>query len=488
VFFITVLIISGLSLFNLLKQNGDWQRMLHLNREIVPKPHLPVAHGNVIQRDELHHDGALYFIPMGRQVLSAQSLAEYYDKKFGINIHVLPPVPLDPSACLPARNQCVAEEMVLAAEGTYPQIAADPDAVLFILTDEDLYSRMLRWNFTYSYRHQRFAVVSTHRMEPSFWGDPPGNGVMLANIHQILTDHIAQLYFHVPRSYDPTSVMYWPLTPNGGRDDLFESDLHSEESANGRKGDGWPCVSFTYSYDTARITPWPRFVHDCYEDVNPRSTGQETFQVQLAHGQFVQRSVDIQLGSTPPIDFRRSYLSRYLEPMAFGLGANHKYNTWLISDGPSKLSFIDIVHEDGMRNYLKRVSSGAGFSSNVVFEDRTDPFQLYGARMTWDQGHFKLLARDGSWWTYLPCDDSRCFWTGFEDANKNGLRFERGGNLALQSLKGWIFLPILTPGSLKAETPGGIVSLTNTTRPDISRAFTATTGERNSIRMTPVIT
>jgi YD repeat-containing protein len=305
---------------------------------------------------------------------------------------------------------------------------------MFILTDEDLYSRMLGWDFTYSYHHQRFAVVSTHRMDPSFWGDPPGDGVMLANTHQMLTDHIAELYFHVPRNYDPTSLMYWPLTPNGGRDDLFESDLHSEESANGRKGDGYPCLSFTYSYDSGVITPWPGFVHDCYEDLNPRSANQETFQIELAHGQLVQRSLDLKLDSKPPIDFRRSYLSRYIEPMAFGLGANHKYNNWLISDGPSKLSYIDIIHEDGMRNYLRRVSPGVGFSSDVVFEDRDDPFELYGARMTWDHDHFKFLAHDGSWWTYLPCGDNRCFWIGFDDANKNSLKFERDSHLALQRL------------------------------------------------------
>ena len=393
-----------------------------------------MAHGNIFQPNELQHRGTLYFAPMGKQAISAQSLAEYYDKKFEINIDVLPPVPLDPSACAPERKQCVAEEMILAAKRAYPKIAADPDAVLFILTDEDIYSRTLGWNFTYSYHHPRFAVVSTHRMDPSFWGDAAGDGVMLANTHQMLTDQIAQVYFHVSRSFDPTSVMFWPLTPNGGGDDLFESDLHSEESANGRKGDGWPCLSFTYSYDTGEITPWPRFVHDCYEDLNPRSTHEETFQVELAYGQFVQRSLDLKLDSTPPIDFRRSYLSQYLQPMPFGLGANHKYNSWLISDGPSKLSFIDIVHEDGMRNHLRRVSAGVGFSSKVVFEDRDDALELYGARMTWDKDHFKLLAHDGSWWTYLPCGDSRCFWIGFEDANNNTLRFDRDNRLALQRL------------------------------------------------------
>jgi YD repeat-containing protein len=191
---------------------------------------------------------------------------------------------------------------------------------------------------------------------------------------------------------------------------------------------------FQLFIQSGQTTPWPRFVHSCYEDANPHSTQQETFQVQLAHGQFVQRSLDFYLDANPMIDFRRSYLSQYLQPMAFGLGANHKYNAWLLSDGPSKLSYIDIIHEDGDRDHLRRISWGTGFSSGVVFEDKNDPIELYGARMTWDRDHFKLLARDGLWWTYLPCSDSRCFWTGFEDADKNALRFDRDAHLALQRL------------------------------------------------------
>ena len=434
VFFITILIISAVAVFNLVKKAGGWQSLLQAGRRSHRRVGVAVVHGNIIHASDLVHSGALYFVPMGRQVISAQSLAEYYAKKFEIEINVLAQVPLDASACQPDRQQCTAEEMILAAKRAYPTIAADPDAVMFILTDEDLYSRSLGWDFTYSYHCPRFAVVSTHRMDPAFWGDPPSDDGRLANTHQILTDHIAELYFHIPRSYDPSSLMYWPLTPNGGKDDLFESDLHSEESVNGRRGDGYPCLSFSYSYNSGTITPWPRFVHDCYEDADPRSPQQETFQVELAHGQLVQRSLDLRLESTPPIEFRRSYLSQYLQPMAFGLGGNHKYNTWLISDGPSKLSFIDIIHEDGMRDHFRRTSAGIGFSSRVEFEDRDDPLELYGARMTWDADHFKLTGRDGSWWTYLPCGDNRCFWTGFEDTDKKALRFERDAHLALLRL------------------------------------------------------
>jgi YD repeat-containing protein len=372
---------------------------------------------------------------MGRQAISLQSLADYYDKKFEIDVSVLHEVPLGPGACLPTRNQCVAEEMILATKRAYPKIAADPDATIIILTDEDLYSRSLGWNWTYSfYCNYRFGVISTRRLDPNFWHDPPNDAWRLASGHQYLTSYIAYLYFHVPRSYDPTSIMYQPLTPNGGPDNLYESDLHSEETANGRRGKGWPCPTFTYSYDSGEVTPSRELVNDCYADASPRSTEQATFQIELAHGQFVQRNLDFKLDSKPPISFRRAYLSQYLRPMALGWGWNHSYNTWLYSDGPSKLSFIDVIHEDGIRNHLTRVAGGAGFSPNAAFEDRSDTLELYSAGMTWDAGHFKLTARDNSSWTYLPCGDGRCFWIGFEDAEKKSIRFERDKNLALRAL------------------------------------------------------
>jgi YD repeat-containing protein len=263
--------------------------------------------------------------------------------------------------------------------------------------------------------------------------------------------------------------MYQPLTPNGGPDNLYESDLHSEESANGRRGKGWPCLTFTYAYDSGEITPSQELVNDCYEDASPRSTEQASFQIELAHGQFVQRNLDLQLDSKPPIAFRRSYLSQYIRPMALGLGWNHSYNTWLYSDDPSKLTFIDVIHEDGIRNHLRRVSSGVGFSPNVAFEDRSDALELYGARMTWDAGHSKLSARDGSSWTYLPCSDGRCFWTGFEDAEKKTIRFDRDKNLALHGL---------------IPTEGGSVSLLSDSHARVTRA-TIESGRKTSYEYDP---
>jgi YD repeat-containing protein len=419
--------------FYFLAHSGFFVRLLARFDQRRPPGGVPVEHGGLVRPDELEKYGKLYFIPMGRQAIPVQSLADYYRGKFNLEITILPEAPLEAGDCVPPRRKCIAEEMILTMKRTYPGLARDPDSVMIILTDEDLFPRSLGWDFTYSFHAgYRFGIVSTRRTDPAFWGDPPNDAERLAGTRQMLTKYIALMYLHVPISYDPSSVMYQPLTPNGGPDDLYESDIHSEESANGLRGSGWPCLRFIYSYETGELHPYSPSATDCRSLPQLRATGEEAFETELGLGQFVEHAMDFQLNSTPSIEFRRAYLSQYVDATALGFGGNHNYNTWLYSDGAAKLSFMDIIHEDGARDHLERLSPGQGFSSSVVFESHDDAEEIYGARLTWDSGRFKLQFRDGSWSTYLPCADGRCYWTGYQDAKGNSLHIVRAANLDLE--------------------------------------------------------
>src|SRR5437879_8158297 len=54
-----------------------------------------VVHGGVVRPEELEGHGHLYFVSIGRQAIPVDSLADYYRKKFNIEITVLPEVPLE---------------------------------------------------------------------------------------------------------------------------------------------------------------------------------------------------------------------------------------------------------------------------------------------------------------------------------------------------------------------------------------------------------
>jgi len=394
----------------------------------------PVEHGGIASPKDLHADGKLYFVPMGSQAISVESLADYYRQRFGIQIAILPPVPLNRSSCVPERKQCIAEEMLLDIQRHYPKVAADPDSVLIMLTDEDVFPRAYGWDFTYSLHiGNRLGMVSTRRMDPAFWGDPPDEKKKLASTKQMLTKYIAMMYFHVPISYDPTSIMYHPLTPNGGADDLYESDIHSEQSANGFRGSGWPCISFQYSYQTGKLKAQPG-LSDCRDQDEPISTNEEMFQVQLGRGNFLDRTLDVELQSNPAIKVHRAYSSDFLKPLAFGVGTSHNYDSYLNADRDGKLSYIDVVREDANRFRLRRITPGVGFSSSAIYQDLDDLGEEYGARMTWESTHFKLQYRDGAWSTYLACSDYKCFWIGYQDAKGNALQFDRDRQYGLHSL------------------------------------------------------
>lgn len=395
----------------------------------------PVEHGAVADPGELHGHGKLYFVPVGRQAIFVRSLAEYYANKFGIQVYMLPEVKLAPSACVPERNQCIAEEVMAAMETAYPEIARNPESVMIALTDEDIFPLELGWEFTYSLHSARVGVVSTRRMDPAFWGDPQDPALRLANTRQMLTKYIAMQYFHLPESFDPSSVMFSPLTPNGGPDDIYESDLHPEASANGRRGTPFPCLFFSYSYKTHEVKADESVLSNCQHENFVGTTDEENFDTNLSWGTVTQRTMDLRLNSAPAIEFKRGYVSAYQRPLplALGWGTNYSYNSWLSSDGP-EVKYIHINHEDGAINNLDRVVPGRGFDLSTIFESKDNP--MYGARLRSEGNLYKLQYRDGAWSTFLPCNGgtTQCYWTGYQDAKGNSLRFERGPHQELLQL------------------------------------------------------
>lgn len=437
---LALIVQRGIAAYRQVQANRPAQETSAAAHNAAPLPqvrttHFAVEHGRIANPEELHGHGKLYFVPVGRQAIFVRSLAEYYANKFGIQVYILPEVKLAPSACVPERNQCLADEVMAAMETAYPEIARNPESVMIGLTDEDIFPKP-GWEFTYSWHSTRIGVVSTRRMDPAFWGGPQDPALRLASTKQMLTKYIALEYFHLPESLDPNSVLFSPLTPNGGSDDLYESDLHSEASANGRRGNPSPCLFFSYSYKTHEARAEESVLSDCEYENFVGTPDEESFDTNLGWGSLIQRAMDLRLNSAPTIEFKRGYISAYNPPTAFALGwgTNHSYNSSLSSDGVAALTYIHIDHEDGATDYLDRVTPGRGFDASAIYESKHDP--MYGARLMWERNHYKLQYRDGAWSTFLACDGgaSQCYWTGYQDAKGHSLRFDRGRHLELLQL------------------------------------------------------
>jgi YD repeat-containing protein len=417
---------SGLVLYRMVQAKSVTQTRTGTEKKEPPsQENQAVEHGDVASPEELHAHGNLYFVAIGRQAIPVESLADYYRQKFQIKITVLPALELSPSACVPERHQCIAEEIMAAMVSAYPEIARNPASAMIALTDEDIFPRQFDWDFTYSLHSSRIGVVSSRRMDPAFWGKPPDENYQLAATKQMLTKYIALEYFHLAESHDPTSVMVSPLTPDGGADDIYESDVHPEASANGQRIGQSPCLTFKYSYKTHQLTAEQPLLSDCEYRNAVSTTDEEIFESSLAVGQLMQRSMDIELNSTPAIVVKRGYNSSWATwSAAFGWGSTHSYNSWLASDGESSLSFMNIGHEDGFFEHFDRVPAGRGFDPNAVYENHDD---IYRSRLMWDKNYYKVQYHNGDVARYLPCTGSAlCYLFGYQDAKGNSLTFDRG--------------------------------------------------------------
>jgi YD repeat-containing protein len=433
-------LIAGLAILALLASyglhsNSDlWRRLV--DRFDQASRGYAVVHGGVAKPDELVAHGKLYFVPMGRQAFPVEALATYYRDKFKIEVTVLPEAAISPTSYDGRRKQYIAEEMILDMKRTHPRISRAADSIMIILTDEDIYPRAFGWRFTYSYHTwYKFAVVSSHRSDPAFWNwfKHRNPAVQLASTKQMLTKYVAMLYFHVPISFDTTSVMYQPLTPDGGSDDLYESDLHSEETPEGFRGSGMPCLIYSYSYATGEMRHLAPSIEECTHRPAPSSPDDEIFWTYLNSGELFETAMDFQLESAPPIEFRRVYRSKYHLPWALGLSINHNYNTWLSSEGGTTCSYIDIVREDDNSDRLDCTAPGSVFSPGVAFVNHQNDQELHGARLDWEAGHYRLQYRDGAWSTFVS-DERRCYWNGYQDATGHLLSFDRDASLDLRRL------------------------------------------------------
>lgn len=152
----------------------------------------------------------LYFIPLGNfSSGTLNKLITYYQQKPGVKAIPTQAVPLALSVMDKRRQQLVAEEVIELMKLRYPELAADPNAILIGLTDEDMYIRDKTWRFAYSYRIDgRFAVVSSARMNPVNLGESANNALFDSRMRKMVLKNIGLLYYLLPANSDPKSVLY----------------------------------------------------------------------------------------------------------------------------------------------------------------------------------------------------------------------------------------------------------------------------------------
>ena len=122
-------------------------------------------------------------------------------------------LPLDESVVDNRRRQLVAEALIALMRREYPREAEDGSAILVGITAHDLYiAGYTKWRWAFSYRMgERFAVVSTARMDDAAWGGAPDAQRLEARLRKMVTRNLGILYFGLDQTSDRRSVMFGPI-------------------------------------------------------------------------------------------------------------------------------------------------------------------------------------------------------------------------------------------------------------------------------------
>ena len=156
----------------------------------------------------------IVFVPLGSFPAEvAGTLRDHYAQRYGLDIELADPLEIPSSAWDEDRGQLMGEALVQAL-AVSDVGRADQEAVVIGLTDEDLYYLgRPDWRYAFGVRGGTIGVVSSARMHD--W--PANEARELARLRRFVTKNLGSLYFGLPNSPDPTSVMYGNIL---GPDDL----------------------------------------------------------------------------------------------------------------------------------------------------------------------------------------------------------------------------------------------------------------------------
>lgn len=393
----------------------------------VKQEHVPA------KLSELHGEGEVYFVPIGAQAIAPLSLLGHYKSKFDLTVHLLPQLPLEARAFDAKRKQYILEEMIEQMKQAHPDLAKDANAVMIVLTNEDIYARSNGEKYVCSYRTEgRFAVVSTRRMDDAYWGASAKPELTLRRLQHTLTKSIAVLHYNLSLSADPESVLDSEALPDGRPDDLWESDVHPEDSVYGLTGQQY-CLTLIYSHRTQQTALSARGKDCSLPDW--RNPDLEIFRIRPQDGHLSLYKTDFNLGGKPEIVFVRVILQGNKVSRAFGLGGDHFYNTHLVTPNLLLMDEMDLTYPNRGRWHFERTSAGKGFMPDMAFTSK-DEGDYYGASITWDGRNFVLKQTDGESYLYLPCSGSlRCLENAYQDADGNKLTYTRSPDQSLTDLK-----------------------------------------------------
>jgi predicted Zn-dependent protease len=161
-----------------------------------------------IDKQSLKGWGKVYFIPLGDFPSSTtRDLIAHYRSKYGLSIETLPNLTLNSSIVDTDRQQLIAEAVIALMKSAHPDLTNTPEAIMIGLTTEDMYIAQYNWQFSFGWRQEgKYAIVSNARM--NLGGPMISDEKVKDRLRKMVTKNIGILYYRLPQSNDPRSVLY----------------------------------------------------------------------------------------------------------------------------------------------------------------------------------------------------------------------------------------------------------------------------------------
>lgn len=157
--------------------------------------------------------GQLYFVSVGEVPdVNVEELAAHFGRKYGVPIRVLPQLPISAEmrdADLPAAR-LTAGGMLAAVARKHPKLFLENSGALVIAITENT---TIEQGGSQAHRffldlEGRFGVVAMEELNPASSCEPENRELLEARLRKVLARAVGTLYFRLPRSDDPRSVLY----------------------------------------------------------------------------------------------------------------------------------------------------------------------------------------------------------------------------------------------------------------------------------------
>jgi YD repeat-containing protein len=356
---------------------------------------------------DLMGSGAVYLVPLGKpQSFLSADLLTYYRKKYGLELQVLAPVSLPAWTFDETRKQLIAEELIEAIKRAYPRLVADPDAVFVGVTDQDMYISQMNWWYAFSWRQEeRFAIISTARMDPAFAKLPANAELASARARKMLTKDIGFLHYHLQGSYNYSSVLYDSIDDVEDLDDMGEDFLTADTAvrAERRLQKGDPCLTIRHYYGPEKARTDSGALTGC--SVTAHQLNVEIMEVDLRYGLFLDRRTEFYAPGNIPLEFTRVLRTQDSRARAFGIGGTHNLNIFPVGD-KWPFTWMDLITAEGGRVHYKRTNWGFGYWDATYSESDTFSNEFSGSKVSWNWPGWKLAEVSGRTY-YFPDGEHR---------------------------------------------------------------------------------